>query len=133
MGSIAYEDMRLSVAACPDARRMRGTARAARVQDAPVRLRLTARGRVVVVLLSLLLVGMWSLRASGAVAGTPAQAIAVTPTTVAAGETLWDIAVSIAGPDEDVRDVVDRLMEINGLDGVGLRIGQQILVPDEHP
>jgi LysM repeat protein len=133
MGSIAYEDMRLSTVACPDARRQHGTVRAVRIPDASVRMRLTARGRVVVVLLSLLLVGVWSLRASGAVAGTPAQAIAVTPMTVAAGETLWDIAVSIAGPDEDVRDVVDRLMEINGLDGVGLRVGQQILVPDERP
>lgn len=103
------------------------TARAARPRRR--HLRLTARGRAVLVVLALLLVAGWALRPTGAAAGGGEPAVPVDVVTVAAGETLWGIASSIAAPGQDVRDVVDRLIVLNGLDGSGLRAGQQLLVP----
>lgn len=92
-------------------------------------LRLTRRGRAVLIVLALLLVAGWALRATGAAAGSPESAIPVDAVTVTAGQTLWQIASSIAAPGEDVRDVVDRLIVLNGLADSGLRAGQQLLVP----
>lgn len=92
-------------------------------------LRLTSRGRLVVVAFALLVAGVVGLSAQSADAGSPADAMAVTAHTVAAGETLWGIASGIVEPGQDVRDVVDSLVELNGLVGSGLQAGQQILVP----
>ena len=79
--------------------------------------RLTRRGRVVVVFLALaaaLAVGI--LLASGSVAtdepGTP-EPIRVVQ--VGAGDTLWDIAAD-AADDGDVRSMIDRIEKLNALD-----------------
>jgi LysM repeat protein len=94
--------------------------------------RLTARGRVVLVAgLVLLLLAAFSLGRTGAEgstsAGAPAQ---VRTTTVAPGETLWGIASRIA-PEQDPRPVVDQLRRLNDLPDGGLRAGQQLLLPVE--
>ncbi len=109
----------------------RAQARPATV-DGGAQLRLTGRGRVVVVTLALLggLAGV--LGAQAATAGSPAPAVPVVTHTVAAGETLWAIASGVAAPGEDVRDVVADLMELNGLTDAGLRAGQQVLLPAER-
>ncbi|HWS58899.1 MAG TPA: LysM peptidoglycan-binding domain-containing protein [Actinotalea sp.] len=98
--------------------------------DAPApTLRLTRRGRAAVVGLALALAAGVGLSAQSAQADAPLAAIEVAPRTVVAGETLWAIASSVVVPGQDVRDVVDALAELNGLDGTALQAGQQILVP----
>jgi hypothetical protein len=92
--------------------------------------RLTRRGRVVVVLLALsvaLLVGF--LLASGSVAtdepGTqaPTRVVQVGP-----GDTLWGIAAE-AADDGDVRAMIDRIEHLNALDSGMVVAGQRLLVP----
>lgn len=92
-------------------------------------LRLTRRGRRAVLGLAVAVSVAVGLSAQSAQAGGPAGATAVTAHTVAAGETLWEIAASVAGPGQDVRDVVDAIAELNGIVGGGLQAGQQVLVP----
>lgn len=48
---------------------------------------------------------------------------------VLAGDTLWDIAASIAEPEEDVRVVVAELKRLNGLPASSLSVGQELLIP----
>jgi LysM repeat protein len=95
------------------------------------RLRLTARGRFVLLLaLALLVVGVsLLLGARGAQADGPVPAHEVERHVVATGETLWAIASSIATPDQDVRDVVSQLVQLNGLPSSALTAGQTIVVP----
>lgn len=93
-------------------------------------LRLTRRGRAVVLALGLGLGAGLIFSAQGAVADAPAAAVPVSARTVVAGDTLWSIAGSVAQPGEDRRDVVDELVRLNGLDGVSLRVGQLVLVPE---
>lgn len=92
-------------------------------------LRLTPRGRVVLAVLALLVAAAWMLGGTAAAAGSAPAAVPVTAVTVTSGETLWQIASSVTEPGRDVRDTIDLLVQMNGLDGVGLRVGQQLLVP----
>jgi hypothetical protein len=92
--------------------------------------RLTRRGRAVVVLLALLAVlAVGLVVASGSVAtgegGTPppTQVVQVSP-----GDTLWDIAAAVAG-DGDVRAMVARISKMNALDSGMVTAGQRLLVP----
>lgn len=94
-------------------------------------LRLTRRGRVVVFVLALGLGLGGMLGNQVASAGAPAPGVPVETHTVRAGETLWDIAAGLAAPGQDVRDVVDDLVDLNDLPGSGLAAGQQILLPVE--
>lgn len=92
-------------------------------------LRLTPRGRMVLWGLGALLVCMSVFFASTAVASDPDPAIAVTTATVMEGETLWHFAKEIAAPDEDLRDVVALIQDLNDLPSAELQIGQQLLLP----
>ncbi|AUZ86942.1 hypothetical protein CVO76_04280, partial [Arthrobacter agilis] len=49
---------------------------------------------------------------------------------VAAGETLWDLAVRYA-PDRDPRDVVTEMVELNNLRSSVVQAGQSISIPAE--
>ena len=118
MSAIAWDGMQ--VFAAPARRQARADGHA---------LRLTRRGRVVVSALALLLALVAALSAQPAGADAPSAPVAVRTHVVAAGETMWEIASGIAEPGSDVRDVVDDLVELNGLNGSGLQAGQQILVP----
>lgn len=93
------------------------------------RLRLTARGRAVVVGLVVLIGGALMLHAPEAAAGPAPASVPVHAVTVAAGETLWQLAASVTGPGQDVRDVLDRIVELNALSDTTVRPGQQVLVP----
>jgi hypothetical protein len=97
---------------------------------APSHLRLTARGRAVLVVLALLVAAAFSLRGPAALAGSGQAGVPVDAVTIAPGQTLWQIAGSIAAPGEDVRDVVDLLMSLNEMSGPDLVAGQQLLVPE---
>jgi len=93
-------------------------------------LRLTRRARLLAAVLMLTLgvaIGSWvgPLLAGGSgdlqMAGV--QSVVVQP-----GDTLWSIAAGAAGT-EDVRAVVDRIQELNGLQGTLLMPGQTLELP----
>lgn len=92
-------------------------------------LRLTARGRAVLWLLAALSVVLVTLISSQASADGPTAAQEVVRHVVQPGETLWQIAESVAAPSEDVRDVVVDLVRLNELPEAGLMAGQVIVVP----
>src|SRR4051812_23059250 len=90
--------------------------RVARPAQRPARrLRLTARGRLVLVVLPSILAATCSLVA---VAGplVPAEAAPAAPRSVVigAGETLWSLAERVA-PQADPREVVSEIERVNGL------------------
>lgn len=92
-------------------------------------LRLTRRGRAVVIGAAVMVaVGLGSV-AQHAAADGPPRSVPVDTWTVASGESLWQIAGAVAAPGQDLRVVVAELIELNGLSGAGLQVGQQILVP----
>jgi len=98
----------------------------------PVRsgsVRLTRRGRLVVVVLAVLAVLAVGLFFSGSVAtdepGTPEPTRVVQ---VGVGDTLWDIAADLA-PDGDTRAMVDRIERLNALDSGMVVAGQRLVVP----
>lgn len=101
--------------------------RRARVPAPAGPLRLTRRGRVllVLVLLALLLIG-------GFVAGRATSSHAATASTastvVQPGDTLWSIAARVA-PDRDTRIVVSQLRAVNHLSGASVQVGQRLLLP----
>lgn len=76
-------------------------------------------------------VALLGVRAGGAVAGAPGEPVEVRVHVVTAGETLWGHAQRLADPGEDVRDVVARIAELNGLGSSGLQAGQRLLLPVE--
>jgi LysM repeat protein len=98
--------------------------------------RLTRRGRVVVLLtlLSLLLVAFSLGRSahSEAAGRTPGQTsaplTAYTQTTVHQGETLWSVARRVA-PGHDPRGLVQQIRELNHLDSASVQAGQQLVLP----
>jgi len=94
-------------------------------------LRLTARGRRVLLFVVLLVVGVGLalMQADRASADGPTGAVEVVRHVVQPGETLWDIASQVAGPGEDVRDVVLQLVDLNRLPSGGLMAGQSIVIP----
>src|SRR3712207_5305685 len=93
-------------------------------------LRLTRRGRVVVVLLFLAVLMGAVLALGGYSAATDARGPAQPHRTVVVeeGDTLWGIASEVAGSG-DVREVVHELQELNALPGPELVEGQRIAVP----
>lgn len=95
-------------------------------------LRLTHRGRVVLAVLAatVALGGVLGAQQS-AQAGGPGEPVAVVRHVVSPGESLWSLAVTVAAPGEDVRDVVDRIRDLNAMTGDGLVVGQELLLPAE--
>jgi len=92
-------------------------------------LRLTLRGRVVLVavLVMLLFAALSSLR-TVTQAGTGSAGPATRTITVHVGQTLWQIAEQVA-PRDDPRDVVDRIRELNSLNTAVVQAGQRLIVP----
>ncbi|ACQ80682.1 Peptidoglycan-binding LysM [Beutenbergia cavernae DSM 12333] len=93
--------------------------------------RLTARGRRVLVVAALVLAAGVGAVGGRAVASTEVEPPSYETVTVTTGDTLWAIAERVATPDQDVRDVVASLVRINELDSVDLIAGQSILVPEQ--
>lgn len=93
--------------------------------------RLTRRGRVVVVLLlvAVALVVFSLGRASSEASPSGGAPAAPRPTTVVqSGDTLWSIARRIA-PGSDPRVMVERLSDLNDLDGRPIQAGQRLTLP----
>lgn len=94
-------------------------------------LRLTNRGRVVLFIVAVLVIGLLAVGfGSSTTATLDAGAPSATETvTVQSGQTLWQIAVA-ANPNGDIRTTVDEIMEINSLPSAGgLQMGRDIAVP----
>ena len=115
---------------------MTATTSAPRSRSAAHAVRLTRRGRVLVVLaLAAVLLGAFSLGRTGsqaAVVETEQPTAAAAPrfeqATVRPGESLWSVAQRIA-PEHDTREVVQQIQRLNDLDGAHLRVGQLLLLP----
>lgn len=100
-------------------------------------LRLTRRGRLLFVglplmLLAALLVTTLGLFNSPATASTenPSTTTSNVSYTVRSGDTVWNVAGVIADG-RDTRDVVQSIMDMNGLETSVIQVGQQILLPTE--
>ena len=94
--------------------------------------RLTRRGRVVVVLFALVaVIAVGIMVAAGSVAtgegGTPEPTAVVQ---VGPGDTLWGIA-SAAADDGDVAAMMHRIEKLNALDSGMLVSGQKLLIPTD--
>lgn len=97
-----------------------------RAATGPSSLRITRRGRLVVVALALLVVllpGAWRAVATAQVDGPSTVAVTVQP-----GDTLWGIA-SAVDPGADPRALIAEIREANGLSQSGLVPGQVLQVP----
>jgi len=91
-------------------------------------LRLTRRGRVLVLLLlATLVLVAFSLGRTSAAAGHDAT-VARPTTVVQPGETLWTIARRVA-PTVDPRATVQRLTELNDLGSGPIMAGQRLVLP----
>ena len=100
-----------------------------RAAPKPARLRLTRRGRVVLVVLPAVLalssafVGVSAPFAQADTAGARASVV------VADGDTLWTIAERLA-PAADPRDTVAQLERANGLSGAQVSAGARLVIPE---
>ena len=109
---------------------------ARKAPSAPGPLRLTRRGRIVLigaplVLLAVVLLSLSGFFNSPAKASDSAAGLAVTPAvtvTVQPGQSLWAIAGTVA-PDRDARDVVADIVQLNNLGAGSVIPGQQLFVP----
>ncbi|KQN98786.1 hypothetical protein ASF21_13610 [Arthrobacter sp. Leaf234] len=95
---------------------------------------MTRRGRLLLVGLPIAL-GVAALVLLGAFLTSQAQAgvdapapSAVVQVDVAAGETLWDLAVQYA-PERDTRQVVGEMVELNNLRTSVIHAGQSLSIP----
>lgn len=107
---------------------------APRVSRPATSVRLTARGRAVVFVLALAVVAafaVWLAAASAAGGDATGSSSDLAVVVVEPGDTLWDIAgdAAAATGEGDIRDMVDRIQELNTLDGVMVYAGQQLRVP----
>lgn len=101
--------------------------RAVRARARRHSVRLTLRGRVVVVFLLLgLMVGVAALLASASQAATPSSPARTL--TVEPGDTLWSISVS-ALPDEDPYEAVAKVRRLNHMRDDTVFVGQQLTLP----
>jgi hypothetical protein len=99
-------------------------------------LRLTRRGRVVLIGIPLVLLAVLIFLLAGflnapAKAADSAADLSVTPTvsvTVQSGESLWAIAAAVA-PERDPRDVIADIVQLNNLTAGAVVPGQQLFVP----
>jgi LysM repeat protein len=104
----------------------------------PPRLRLTRRGRIVLIglpliLLAALILSLAGLLNSPAKAADNASGLTVTPAvsvTVQPGESLWAIAGRV-DPDRDPRDVIADIVQLNDLQAGKVMPGQQLFVPNK--
>ena len=97
------------------------------VRPRPSSLRLTRRGRLVVLGLGLAAtLGLGLVAATGSLANDKPEPTRVV--TVQPGQTLWSIASEVSDGG-DVRSTMAHLETINHLDSAGLQVGQTLRVP----
>lgn len=97
---------------------------------------LTARGRLVVRAVVVMLAGVLALAVLGfgkdvaiaALSNASASSVASHSVVVKPGETLWQIAAREL-PGSDVRDSVARIRTLNALEGRSIQAGQSLAIP----
>jgi hypothetical protein len=98
-------------------------------------LRLTKRGRNVFTALAatplVVIALVMALNGEGATASFDGGDSTFTYTTVASGQTLWQLAQEIA-PAADPRDVIAEIMQLNRLESSDVFAGQEIAIPAEY-
>lgn len=108
---------------------------ALRTTPAAPRLRLTRRGRAVVGALALVpaitVLGVALLDGPGAVATGEPVTGDYSYATVQTGESLWQLAESIA-PEADPRVVIDDIVALNQLSGSSVEAGQRLAIPTQY-
>jgi LysM domain len=94
------------------------------------RVRVTRRGRLVLVAIAalVLLLAISFGRTGSQAATATGTGPTLQQTTVQPGETLWAVAQRIA-PKNDPREVIAQIRRINHLHSSVLRVGQQLLLP----
>jgi LysM repeat protein len=103
-------------------------------QPVTVPLRLTRRGRVVVAVAVALLLAALSLVIAASAQATnhplPSRGAqqSLTQVTVRPGQSLWSVAEN-ADPGADTRAVIQQIVELNGLTGDVVFVGQRLWVP----
>ena len=103
-------------------------------QAAPVPLRLTRRGRVVVAVAAALLLAALSLVIAASAQATnhplPSRGAQqhLTQVTVRPGQSLWSVAEN-TDPGADTRAVIQQIVELNGLTANVVFAGQRLWVP----
>jgi nucleoid-associated protein YgaU len=131
-GAVAGTGTRLAVAVPVQTRRrtVGAAAESARRPAGHTPVRLTRRGRAVVVglLLNLAVAAVVTLLALAG-AGTPADRHAATSSVVVqSGDTLWSIATQL-DPQGDPRATIAELRRLNGLSGSTIEAGQELALP----
>jgi nucleoid-associated protein YgaU len=104
--------------------------RCSRSTGRPAAVRLTSRARRLLVVLGATVGVLVGLGIGSFVDGGDEGLVLVSDSSVVVqeGDTVWSIARSVAGG-KDVRAVVDRIQELNGLNGATLRPGQVLRLP----
>jgi hypothetical protein len=97
------------------------------------RLRITARGRAVLLTLvatplviAALVIGINAGGATATNSATPLKTVSVT-----SGESLWQLAVALA-PNADPRDVIADIMTVNQLTSPDIQSGQRLEIPAQY-
>ena len=93
--------------------------------------RLTRRGRVVVVVTALLVafaIGVFVTAAGSVATQHPGTAEPTKIVQVGSGDTLWGIASQLSD-DGDVRAMMEEIKQLNALDSADLQAGQRLVVP----
>lgn len=103
-------------------------ARAARQRSSSPKMRLTRRGRWVLLALVVVLALGVGFIATQAQAGDGGAEVATSSMVVAPGDTLWEIAGEVAG-NRDVREVIGVIVEMNELPNTNISAGQVLSVP----
>ena len=101
----------------------------------PPRLRLTARGRAVLLTLAaaplVIAAVVLGLAGGNAQASLEDSSVTFTYVTVAPGQSLWSIAEEIA-PNADPREVVSDIVSLNQLGSADVEAGESIALPTEY-
>ena len=93
--------------------------------------RLTRRGRVVVVVAALVIafaIGVFVTAAGSVATQHPGTAEPTKIVQVGSGDTLWDIASGLSD-NGDVRAMMEEIKQLNALDSADLQVGQRLVVP----
>jgi LysM repeat protein len=112
-----------------------GIVRSAAMPARTARVHLTRRGRAVLTALAAipLIVGatVFAFNGGAAIASGEAVSASFSHVTVAAGESLWEIAETVA-PAADPRDVVSAIIDLNQLPSSLVVPGQSLAIPAEY-